>query len=245
MLNSLNFDFYKITKSRNLRLFFNFAVILCFLNPVINYVAQKSGHSVLWNLWFDNVPQLLVAVFSVLFVSMDFASGFIANVYRKSDKTTYVLSKIIYIFLFTVAVYLEIFLIDVIFDKIFSEGKFIGAAYTDNLSVWETARMFICKFSGAFVFGCIVALFTMAVKSPVVALIALMAYMFVGDPVLNLLNSVVGNGFSIQTYTVFGGMNRILSFSTVEEIKKFIIILIVYFVVSVVGGILLIRRKNY
>ena len=245
MLNSLNFDFYKIAKSRNLRLFFNFAVILCFLNPVINYVVQKSGRSVLYNLWFDNVPQLLVAVFSVLFVSMDFASGFVANVYRKSDKTAYILSKIIYIFLFTVAVYIEIFLIDVIFDKIFSEGKFVGAVYTDGLSVWETTRMFICKFSGAFVFGCVVALFTIAVKSPIVALIALMVYMFVGDPVLNLLNSVVGNGFSIQNYTVFGGMNRILPFSTVEEIERFVVILVVYFVVSVVGNLLLIRRKNY
>lgn len=246
MLNVLKFDIYKIFKSRWLNVFLICSAVLCFLNPILDYLILKSGTSVLSNMKGDNVPQFIIALFAVLFCTKDFSTGFISNFYSRQNKTAYVVSKIIILFTVTILFCALTFFIHCIFDKLFSYGEFYGEKYNDvNENLYHIIYIILFKTFGTAVFGVVIMLACFLVKNTVAMLIGTMTYMFFGEFLYRLIDGIVGNHFSFARYTSFGTINHLIISSATWEFTTSLIVLIVYFVVCSVLSVIAFYKKKF
>ena len=210
MLNQLKFDLYKLAKSKTFLVFWIVPVLLVSVVPVLSYVVRIGEMSVLSNIR-DGSSSLFLAViiFSVLFSTKDFSSGYIKNVYSFSNKLYYILSKVIYLFAFCLAYLVVEFLVDMIFNFCFGPGIIYNVAY-DHFPRGEIFLSPLTEVLNGTAIGVVCCLLCMLTKREYIVLVVALVYLFIGSgTVYSLINSIVGEGFEVQPYTLLSFIPRI------------------------------------
>lgn len=205
MLKQLKFDFFKLVKSKTLLVFWILPLLLLLLNPVLSYVINGGKSSVFDHLNASSSSLFLaIIIFSVLLTAKDFSSGYIKNVYSFSDKLCYILSKIIYFFAFCLIYLIAEFLIDAFFNVV-TGVCLIYDVERDNFTV---GAFFLSTFTEALngmAIGTVCCFLCVLFKKEYIVLIIALIYLFVGNMGIYVaINTVIGHGFSIQPYTLFG-----------------------------------------
>ena len=137
MLKNLRLDFYKLFHSKVLLGLLIFSAVFVFVSPCITYLIHKDASlTVLGALMQEDGGFFILWMFAVPFLAKDISSGYMKNVlpnFSAADKLKYVLSKIFYIFLYTLCYTLLIFLVWTAFTYIFG-AKTMYNPEIDNVS---------------------------------------------------------------------------------------------------------------
>lgn len=205
MLKQMKFDFYKLVKSKTLLVFWILPILLILVNPVLSYVIQGGKSSVFAELNSSSSSLFLaIIVFAVLLTAKDFSSGYIKNIYSFSDKLCYILSKIIYFFAFCLIYLIAEFLINAFFNAITG----VCLIYDAEFDKFTVGSFFLSTFTEALngtAIGTLCCFLCVLFKKEYIVLIIVLLYLFVGNMGIYVaINTVIGHGFSIQTYTLFG-----------------------------------------
>lgn len=126
MKNILKFDLYKLVKSKSTWIVF--AVTMVFhaflLAQYYNFGTMRGSVAVLSPEFEVNAVSYLLPLFVLLFVGKDFSNGYIKNIYSSVNKIYYILSKAVVIALAAFAMYIGMFLLDIVFNNIWGLGQF-------------------------------------------------------------------------------------------------------------------------
>lgn len=218
MLKQLRFDGYKLIHSRTLWVVYAVAFLFALITPVAEAI---DGYSVFWVLRHTSnsaMIQISVVLFVAFFVGADYRSGYVKTVISRVEWAKYVISKLIYIFVFCilwVCVY-HLLLLAIIpmggGGLVGTTAKWVG----DELEgEWVYAKeqynfgLLYCKLlwmgTGAFAYGVLVMFVLMASKSTLIALVFGLVYYFLAPAYLYpAINSLLINGFGVkeQTYII-------------------------------------------
>lgn len=218
MLKMLKFDFYKIFKSKMLLSFFIIALCTVFLNPIMYYVPYRNYDSVYASLYnSSSLIVMLMWIFIVPFITKDFSSKYTKNFaanYSLSDRTFYVLSKLIYIIAFCVLTMLLQFLVVIIFNYTLGEGCMYEVATEfsegDRFTVGEFYLRYFVWMLNCIAAGAVYMFLCFLLKREYIVLIIILPYIFyIVYMVYTAIDSFVIehfhiSDFSIDYYTVFG-----------------------------------------
>lgn len=227
MLNILKYDFYKLTHSKKLKIFYIIAISITFLVDAISYIAEGNNASVLNYMYssYSTVTCCILVFFVPLFVGEDFTSGYIKNVYTNTNKLYYVLSKLIYIIAFCVTMWLVEFVIYALFVYIFG-GRCI-VSKRDYINRYNTASentkfdpkaaylteifsMFGLKLLGFIGVGAIMMFFTALFKNDIIVACVGFAYsFFLSGLIVNFLRD--STHFLAEYFLPFGTMRLCMS----------------------------------
>lgn len=162
MLNVLKYDLFKLKKSKNLRLFYVFTLVLMLAFNVITFFSKTKDYSVLFNFACSDfaIIYCLGIFFCGVFVGDDFSSRYIINIYPDMNKVEYVLSKIIYTVAYCLIIYLLNILIIICLVYIFGARCFLAENdnYIAENFVKKSVICLILKFFGV-VSACSVTIF--------------------------------------------------------------------------------------
>ncbi len=250
MLKVLKFDFYKIFKSRAIRIYFIISLFFCLFAPTKDIITS-ADYSVWFLLARGTLPQLLIVLFSILLCTKDFTTDFIYNVYDSQNKFLYVLSKFLYLLFYTVLIYGITLFLYFLFDKIFGIGEFYGEAYSDYMDgeMENMICVFLSKVVGSIAFGTVLLFFSFLLKNAVVLLIAAPIYMFLGEYLYNFVDFVVeklfGSTITIAKYTSFGAMNHLTINAPISDSVSTLIVSSVYIVICLCLSTLVFYRKKF
>ena len=126
MKNILKFDLYKLVKSKSTWIVF--AVTMVFhaflLAQYYSFGTMRGSVAVLSSEIEVNAVSYLLPLFVLLFVGKDFSNGYIKNIYSSVNKIYYILSKAVVIALAAFAMYIGMFLLDIVFNFIWGLGQF-------------------------------------------------------------------------------------------------------------------------
>ncbi len=218
MFKMLKFDLYKIIKSKMLLVVFILSLCLILVYPIATYVINNNSESSVYGNLYSRQWTLfsLLWVFVVPFVSKDFSSNYIKNLcpsYKKADRIYYILSKVIYIILFCLIYALLTLGIEIVFNYIFG-AKCMYKGATDYISY--TKREFYLRYFSNFLnciaLGSLLLFLCTILKKEYIVLIIVLPYLFLfGSVLYSAINSIVGNDFSIEKYTIVG-MNTSIMF---------------------------------
>lgn len=219
MLNILKYDFYKLTHSKKLKIFYIIAISITFLVDAISYIAYNSSSaSVLYYMYssYSTVTCCILVFFVPLFIGEDFTSGYIKNIYTNTNKLYYVLSKLIYIIAFCIAMWLVEFVIYALFVYIFGGKCFVSESdYKDYVYykykeeeccaafLTEIFSMFGLKLLGFIGVGAIMMFFTALFKIDIIVACVGFAYsFFLSGLIVNSLRDLTH--FSLEYFLPFG-----------------------------------------
>ena len=205
MLRQLRFDFYKITKSKVIGWCFIIPLLLLFLGPATKYIINTSAMSTISNIR-DVSGNLHIALYvvGIEFTTSDFSSGYIKNVYQFSNKLQYLLSKVIYVFIFCVLFLGLEFLIGWLFNTIWGNETLFEPEYDDVKAYIYTM---IAELLNGVALGIFLCFLSALVKKNYIVFIIAFSYTFVlGNLLYSAINGLFSqdNGFVIQPYTLFG-----------------------------------------
>ena len=132
MLRQLRFDFYKITKSKVIGWCFIIPLLILLIGSANTYIINTSAMSTISNLRaVSGNMHIALYVVGIVFITSDFSSGYIKNVYQFSNKLQYLLSKVIYVFIFCVLFLGLEFLIGWLFNTIWGNETLFEPEYDD------------------------------------------------------------------------------------------------------------------
>lgn len=194
MLNILKYDFYKIVKSRKMYYFYIFAVFTIFLMILINFFLSESKPSAsVMKLSCEIYMMLIVApMFAALLAGLDFSNKYIKNVYTSVNKYLYILSKVIYLLLFSLAyVFLQI-LLNWIFGWLVCGGLEFLNEYEIETGGWKKYFLCIAEYYACGVAcGSVSMMIVYLLKKSWLAIVAYFIYwMWIGSIVERLANRI-------------------------------------------------------
>lgn len=221
MLNVLRFDFYKLTRSKKLKVFYIIAAAALLIINLINYFTiDRKGTSVLGMMRFSyNVScGVLIVFFVAFFVGEDFLSGYIKNIYANTNKLYYVLSKIIYIAAFCFALWIWIALVCSLLVYVSGARCFINEedyrqfvyqgyekSEAQSAFLQEIFTLFALEFLGFLAMGAITMFLVSFFKSVTITSCVIVAYAFSISPILtNALTAWSGGSVFFAYFLPFG-----------------------------------------
>lgn len=251
MLKMLKFDFYKIIKSKMLLAFLIITLCFSLINPILNSIVDNSDYSAFYGLYHTGrILYCISWIFIIPFVSRDFSSRYIKNIYpnfKKSDKLFYVLSKVFYIFVLCLIYTLLTIVLEIIFNYIFG-GKCVYNPVEDNFTQKEIYLQSICDMLNCVAIGTVYLFLCMIFKKEYIAIIIVVPYIFFLCTILyRAINSAVGGDFSIIKYTIFG-VNQMLIAGNVSSMKDYTFIIIsslCYTALFTLLSWLIFRKRSY
>ena len=147
MANLLKFDLYKLVKSKSTWIVFVSIMLVHVLYLVYYYDGGVRGSiaALTPSSGYLNAIDLLLPLFILLFVGKDFSSGYIKNIGSSVKKIYYILSKAVIIALSVFAMYIGMFLLEVVFNYSWGPGQFYtyDEVYSVGwyLAVWGGAML--------------------------------------------------------------------------------------------------------
>lgn len=239
MLRQLKFDYYKIKNNLVIKLMFIIAFVFQF---VLAYTCFNGSGKSVFNAMFTmsaEVAFLIIPIISVLICSKDFSSQYIKNIYSETNKFCYVLSKFIYISLFSIIYAILYFISFYLCSLIFGTGVIYRA--TDDYELWQyivgIVRWIVIMMS----YGSIAMLIAFAVKKEHIAIIIILPYALYVSAVLyglinNCLTEIFNRDFEVDKYSVFGVSLLAHCFENTKHTIIFFALRVVYLCCSVFGG---------
>ena len=247
MLKMFKFDFYKIIKSKMLLAFLIIALFFTLVNPILHYVVDGSNYSVFSSLHMTSMLYGISWIFIIPFAAKDFSSRYIKNIYpsfKKSDKIYYILSKIFYIFVFCLVYIILTMFIEIIFNYIFG-GKCIYNPDKDMFTLKEFFLKMFCKMFNCVAMGTAYLFLCTLFKNEYIPIIIVLPYIyFLSDPLYSAINSIVGENFYFEKYTIFG-VNGILSYCNEKDYIFITMCSIGYLALFTLLSWLMFRKKSY
>ena len=220
MLKQLRFDGYKLIHSRMLWIVYAVSFILMLITPITTAAVEGDSASVFNTLQHaedTTFVQLSVVLFVAFFVGADYRSGYIKTVISRVEWAKYVLSKVIYVFVFSILWVCFYHLLSLAIIPM-GGGEVVGttAKWVGDISegewVYEREKynfgLLYCKLLwaglSAFAYGMLVMFVLMASKSTIVALVCGLVYYFVVPsylfPEINSL--LISAGVKDQMYII-------------------------------------------
>ena len=253
MLNILKYDFYKLTHSKKLKIFYIVAIAVLFVVDSISYISTGSNtYSVLSFMRFSytTICCCSLVFFVPLFIGEDFSSGYIKNIYTNTSKICYVFSKLIYIIAFCVAMWLAEFIVFSLYVFIFGGKCFVSESdykyyvyykYKEECCaafLTEIFSMFGIKLLGFIAVGTIMMFFTVLFKNDIIVACVGFAYsFFLSGVITNFLNDKTGVRFEyflpfgttqitmmIIWQNMLGGSLTLIGFSVLFAVFTWLII---------------------
>ena len=249
MLKMLRADFYKIVRSKVLLSLFIITLLTTLIMPIF-MLTDSSEQTVFGDLFGGNTLASLSWIFIVPFVCKDFSGNFIKNVlptYTKKDRVYYVLSKLLYIFIFCVLYFLITFIATIIFNYAFSKGVMYDKSY-DNFTLAEFWLNIIATLLNAVAIGALLLFMCMALKKEYFVIVIFLPYMFYFCSLIyNAIDEAIFNATQEYTnytelFTLFG---PVLSTHDIEEFPVIIGMSLLYTAVFSVLGWLVFRKRSY
>ena len=246
MVNTLKFDLYKMIKSKSVWIILGVSLLLEVLELYFSYRNYPIGEV------FDNntsraaVMSLSIPIFAAVFSGKDMSTGYIKNVYSSVGKFGYILSKVVVIVTYTLISSFCVLLLEIFFNYTMGEGIMFDpalpvGAYFANRALLNWAYIGL---------GAFIMLIEMLVKKEyVVALIYVVYVTFV----MNLFYQMLGSIFSLEYYGDIGAYLPVGIVNTesmfgyrgrTDDSLKCLLMVSIWFAVSLVGSWLLFRRKK-
>jgi len=202
MLNLIRYDLFKMVKSRKLYFFYAFAFLTTFISPIAKCCVRYPGippTPLLENLSAERFSIIMVPVFTVLFCSEDFSSGYIKNVFSSLNKLSYVLSKLICVFLFFIA-YELIAALDFFILSYAFEYEFLKTPVLHSGSIYTWLEI-VYKFFVAMEYGAIAVMLSVIfrkTKGIPAVLIVLFYQVVFSNEVINILYEIFTAGGALE-----------------------------------------------
>lgn len=259
MKNILKFDLYKLVKSKSTWIVFVGIMLVHVLYLACYYSEGLRGNIAVLtpSIGYLNAVDLLLPLFVLLFVGKDFSKGYIKNIYSSVNKIYYILSKAVIIAISVFAMYIGMFLLEVVFNYIWG----IGQIYTYNevysvgwyLAFWGGAML------NHIVSGFWIMLFYLLVRSRLaVGVVDILYYTGLQTILLDLLRSFL-KLFQIKETESLMFMDRYFlysmryffttTYSTVETLRAAVIhnagVLAIYAVVFLATSYLVFSKRKF
>lgn len=223
MLRQLRFDGYKLIHSRMLWIVYAVVFALALVIPI----QEAALHNSVFSALTDVTPpvmliQISVVLFAAFFVGADFRSGYIKTVVSRVEWAKYILSKMIYVFVFCILWICLFHLLQLAIIPMGGGGVVtVFESKVDDVVVYEREKynfgLLYCKLLwtglSAFAYGMLVMFVLTASKSTIAALVCGLVYCFVfPSTVFPEINSLLINSFGvkeqmyiIEKYTISDG----------------------------------------
>lgn len=263
----LKFDFYKAIKSMSTWIILLCVIVFSIASLTITYVSKTEGElpdvaleigeqttiipleeMTVADWCVDAISgdflMLFVAVFAVLFVCNDFATGFIKNIYNNlRNKWHYVLSKFVVISVFTILTIIAAYSVTMIFNLAVVKSSSFG-------DVSEIITFTLNKAFLLIAYGCVGALISFILKKATVGLIISMGYSFMfANLIYTGINQIVkstglSEKFDIQKYTLVGNAVSIGPDPSSEQQVIVLIVCVISIVASFVISSIVFSKRD-
>lgn len=252
MKKELSYDWYKLRKSKTLKTTLIFSISLGLLLILLDYILwitdgpPWSLRSFLEMSRSDGIAELCVIIFVSYFATKDYSGGYIKNIYKSMNKFNYIFSKYIYSFLFVVVLVVVKMAFALILHLLFA-NEYIYNPLKDSFTIGEyiVNRLIYIGLLTA-LSSLIIFLSTIAKKSSIVLIFFLAYLMFLSSAFYSVMNIFMKTGVEFANYTVFGNIQRIYNtMGSVADIKKAVICIVSYSIVSIIGSWVVLKKKSY
>ena len=226
MLNQLKFDFYKAIKSKGIII----AFIASFFNFIFIFVKSLLDPyygSVMSN-WLGGTEFALnVIIFSIVFCSQDFASGYLKNVYSNTSKLKYVLSKTLGLLAYTILYFIITFLLYYLYSLFSGDGRIIHTkemydkGLTDNYDSFVYSKLIgaiLTQILGSVALGLIINLLCVLFNRIIVGIVTVV-WMSSSFSIYGIIDELLLKHFTIKIedfttvhYTVIWNLDNIHNF---------------------------------
>lgn len=256
MIKALKFDAFKLYKSGAIRIALLVCLLLVFLNPVVAAIRSSGAEIRLLEVMtmMTGAHEFVIIVFAAAFLSQDYYSGYIHNIYSKQNKTAYVISKVLWILIFSVAyiilefcAYNFVFLFSsaervVIYEKV----VYVNGGEEYFYTAWDYVRCLLLRIPEMSVIGNTMLLFTVLVRNGFIVAIGALVYMIVSVPIFGLINGIVGAAsFDIAEYTATGIMQKASYTAPAGLLWQALIVMSVYLAATILCSVLIYRKKQF
>ncbi|PWM69984.1 MAG: hypothetical protein DBX59_12055 [Bacillota bacterium] len=259
MINILKYDFYKIFHSKVLRWTVIISTILCLLDPIIWYANGVTSQSVTSALRSPStILPLAIMIFAALFSAKDFSSGYIKNISTRKDKLQYVLSKAIYIFLFTLFLQI-VFIIYIILFHLIGADRFIMKYPLPPVNSITSTNWRYDNYTYGDVFlnmflhvgllsslGLCIMFLSLLSKNEIIPIIAGMTYLMLFSGLLySLFNDLFAIDLFREKYTLISQCTAYIEYnSTSLDLLISIAVIVFYSGISIMLSWLLMKRRR-
>ena len=208
MLKSIKFDLYKILKTKSILIITGISLFIELSVFILHFVINNYGHATgVIELLADQVNNLdvLVILFTILFVCKDFSSGYIKNFYNEVGKLEYVLSKFIVVSLYVILYQFIFFLMSLFFVYAFGERCFFYyMPYHTEADMWEAVRQAISVTISLVVVGFVTTFFCFLFKKEYIVLVVILPWMlFLQSIVIGIIRDILSVWPSLASFDMF------------------------------------------
>ena len=249
MLKILRADFYKIVKSKTLLILLIFTLLTA-LTPSIAMLINSSTSTVLDLLYRQTMTASFMWIFIVPFVCKDFSSSYVKNLmpsYTQKDKVYYILSKLIYIFVFCVLYSIAAFIFTTILNYAFGSGTIHDEKY-EAFTLGGFALNQFAEVLNSVAIGAFIMFLCMVLKKDYFVLVIIVSYMFIFSSMIynaidNAILKATGDFFNYtKLYTLFGPSTATLDYN---ELPIVIGMSLLYTAVFSALSWLVFRKRSY
>ena len=249
MLKMLRADFYKIVRSKTLVILF-IVYLLTAIAPSLAMLINSSDRSVLDLIYDMHITASLSWILIVPFACKDLSSKYIKNVlptYKQKDKAYYVLSKVIYIFIFCVLYAITTFVLTTIFNLAFGSG-IIYDKLNESFTLGEFALNEFTEILNATAVGTFILFLSMILNKEYLVLVVILPYMTFFQPMVYeaieyIIFKSIGQHFNdLPMYTVFGPITTSFAY---DKLPIIIGMSLLYTAAFSVLGWLVFRKRSY
>lgn len=267
MIDVLKFDLFKARKSVSTWIIVVCVCIFTFASLGITYVSKSEGElpevalEIGEQITTQSVSEmtvvdwcvdaitgdfllLFIVVFAVIFVSSDFSSGYIKNIYGCIErKISYVVSKIMIISFFSILIIAVSYISCVIFNYMIIKSGAFG-------DIGEFLKFTFFKLLLSVAFGSIVSCITIVVKKATASMVICMGYSFMFVNIFYTgINQVLNNvfeieDFNIEKYTVIGNTISLNLNISSEQSTIIGIISMLAILISIVFGSIIFGKSD-
>lgn len=244
MINTLKYDLYKMVKSKSVWIIFGLFTLLEVFNLYYSYNQYSIGEVFDSNTFRIAAMTFSIPIFAALFSGKDMSTGYIKNVYSSVGKFGYILSKVVIIAIFTLITFAFDFLLEIFFNYIMGEGIMVDPQLP--LGVYFANRvLMVWAYIGI---GTFIMLLCMLIKNEYVVVVIYLVYVSFA---MNYFYQLMGIIFSLEIYSDVGNYLPVGIIYTInnylgrtDDSLKCLLMVSIWFAVSLVGSWLLFRRKK-
>lgn len=248
----LKMDMYRMRKSRFTYVIFAvlmlFFVLECLvLFGVQDYTAPAGSLSVMECSQFmikADIIIMFIMFFAVRFVSTEFSSGFIKNVYgRETRKVKLFLSKVGVVAIYTAVIFAAVLMISVLGQFFFNHEVVFGDAGAGYV------RFLLVQYLMHVAFGTAILCIATVLQNSAASMIIGILYITLGRWIYMLLDQKVQDilglsDFNLSDYVVFGNLALIDLDSRAGACIRASVVSVVFFVIAVFIGQLVLRKRD-
>ncbi len=250
MKKELSYDWYKIRKSKSLKLTILCTVLLSILLSLANYLIWGIGHEMtesflkIW--WAESVSELSVIIFVSFFVTKDYSGGYIKNIYKPMNKFNYIFSKFIFSFAYVLFLYIIKTLFSLLFHLLLA-NKVIYDPKVDGFTISEIiANKLIYIGLLTALSSLIIFVSTIVKKDAIVAVFFLAYFIFLSTAFYAIINFLIKTGVDFGYYTVVGNLYGLHNYiGKVEGSVRAVICIVSYSTLSILGSWFVVSKRSY